>query len=162
MYAEKLSHEISEFLREKNLLKRGDMGVMTFEKNSAIIYMSMLADYLASINNDLVIPSTDEQEFEKLTFQLADKKVLTHRLQLDSCLPTPSPDTDIMDIIKFKKGRKQELLQFRAVMDTVESEINKAEDEQEKKLKLVQFQEKLQTELLEIKKLLGDSKLTLY
>jgi hypothetical protein len=159
MYAEKLSHEISEFLSEKNLLKRGDMGVMTVEKNSAIIYMSMLADYLASINNDLVIPSTDEQEFEKLTFQLADKKVLTHRLQLDSCLPTPSPDTDIKDIIKFKKARKQELLQFRAMMDTVESEINKAEDEQEKKLKLVQFKEKLQTELLEIKKLLGDSKL---
>jgi len=159
MYAEKLSHEIAEFLQERNLLKRGNYGVMTVEKNSAIIYMSMLADYLASISNDLVIPSTDEQEFEKLTFQLADKKVLTHRLQLDSCLPTPTPDTEIKDIIKFKKARKQELLQFRAILDTVESELNKTEDEKEKKLKLVQFQEKLQKELLEIKKLLGDSKL---
>lgn len=159
MYAEKLSYEITEFLSERNLLKRGNMGVMTVERNSAIIYMSMLADYLASINNDLVIPSTDKQEFERLTFQLADKKVLTHRLQLDSCLPTPSPDTDIKDIIKFKKARKQELLQFRAMLDTVEAEINKAEDEKEKKLKLVQFQEKLQKELLEIKKMLGDSKL---
>src|SRR5205085_5652313 len=105
---------------------------------------------LASINNDLVIPSTDEQEFEKLTFQLADKKVLTHRLQLDSCLPAPSPETDIKDIIKFKKARQQELLQFRAMLDTVETEINKAEDEKEKKLKLVQFKEKLQKELIEI------------
>lgn len=159
MYAEKLSHEIAEFLQERNLLKRGNYGVMTVEKNSAIIYMSMLADYLASISNDLVIPSTDEQEFEKLTFQLADKKVLTHRLQLDSCLPTPAPDTEIKDIIKFKKTRKQELLQFRTILDMVESELNKTEDEKEKKLKLVQFQEKLQKELLEIKKLLGDSKL---
>lgn len=159
MYAEKLSHEITEFLQERNLLKRGNFGVMTVEKNSAIIYMSMLADYLASINNDLVIPSTDKQEFEKLTFQLADKKVLTYRLQLDGCLPTPSPNTEIKDIIKFKKARKQELLQFRTILDTVESELNKTEDEKEKKLKLVQFQEKLQKELLEIRKLLGDSKL---
>ena len=159
MYAEKLSYEITEFLSERNLLKRGNMGVMTVEKNSAIIYMSMLADYLASINKDLVIPSTDEQEFEKLTFQLADKKVLTHRLQLDSCLPTPSPDTNIKDIIKFKKTRKQELIQFREMLDQVETELNKVADEKEKKLKLVQFQEKLQKELIEIKKLLGDSKL---
>lgn len=159
LYAEKLSYEITDFLCEKNLLKRGNMGVMTVEKNSAIIYMSMLADYLASINNDLVIPSTDDQEFEKLTFQLADKKVLTHRLQLDNCLPTPSPDTDIKDIIKFKKDRKLELLQFRTMLDSVEAEINKAEDDREKKLKLVQFQEKIQKELLEIKKILGDSKL---
>ena len=75
--------------------------VMTIERNSAIIYMSMLADYLAS-SNDLIIPSTDDQEFEKLTFQLSDKKVLTYRLQLYNCLPTPTPGTDIKEIIKFK------------------------------------------------------------
>ncbi|AXE17300.1 hypothetical protein DR864_05925 [Runella rosea] len=159
MYAEKLSHEIVDFLGERNLLKRGNYGVMTVEKNSAIIYMSMLADYLASISSDWITPSTDEQEFEKLTFQLADKKVLTYRLQLESCLPTPSPDTDIKDIIKFKKARQQEMLQFRAVLDTLEQELRNAEDQNEKKLKLIQFQENLQKELLEIKKLLGDSKL---
>lgn len=68
MYAEKLSYEIVDFLNERNLLKRGDYGVMTVEKNSAIIYMSMLADYLASISNDLITPSTDEPEFEKSHF----------------------------------------------------------------------------------------------
>jgi hypothetical protein len=160
MYAEKLSHKIADFLAEKNLLKRGDMGVFSVEKNSANIYMSMLADYLACINNkNLVIPSTDEQEFEKLTYQLADEKVLTYRIQLDNCLPAPSPNATLKDIIKFKNKRKQELLQFREVLDNTEAEINAADNDQDRKMKMIKFKEKIQKEILEIKKLLGDSKL---
>jgi hypothetical protein len=159
MYAEKLTHEVADFLAERNLLKRGDMGVFSVEKNTANIYMSMLADYLACINKHLVIPSTDEQEFEKLTYQIADEKVLTHRIQLDNCLPTPSPNATIKDIVKFKNKRKQELLQFRELLDNTEVEIQAAENDQERKLKMVKFKEKVQKEIIDIKKLLGDSKL---
>jgi hypothetical protein len=160
MYAEKLSEDVVRFLKERDLLKRGNQGVFTVEKNSAIIYMSMLADYLACINRkDLVIPSTDEQEFEKLAYQLADEKALTHRFQLDNCLPTPSPNSSIKDIIKFKKKRKLELLQFREVLDNVESGIFSAENDLERKREMIQFQERIQREVMEIKKMLGDSKL---
>jgi Family of unknown function (DUF6236) len=157
--AEKLSHNLADFLADKKLLQRENMGVFSVERNCAIIYMSMLADYLACINKHLVIPSTDKQEFERLTYQLADKKVLTTRLQLHNCLPTPSPNTSIKKIIEFKKKRKQELLQFRELLDKVEKEVNEIEDFQEQKLRLIQFQEKIQKELIEITKLLGDSRL---
>lgn len=160
MYAEKLSQKMANFLSDKNLLKRGNMGVFSVEKNTAIIYMSMLADYLACINSRyLVIPSTDKQEFEKLAFQLADEKVLTHRIQLNDCLPTPSTSATLRDIVKFKSKRKQELLQFREVLDNVEAEINAAENDQERKMKMIRFKERVQKEIIEIKKLLGDSKL---
>lgn len=160
IYAEKLSYEIIDFLRERNLLKPEDKGVFSVEKKSAIIYMSMLADYLACINmKDLIIPSTDQQEYEKLAYQLTDEKALTHRFQLDNCLPSPSPYTTIKDIIKFKKKRKQELLQFREILDNAEVEIYSAENDSEIKRKMIHFQEKIQKEVIKIKKLLGDSRL---
>ncbi|WP_269235017.1 DUF6236 family protein [Flavobacterium flavigenum] len=159
MYVNKLTENISDYLRHTNRLRFDYYEEVRVEKFSAIIYMSMLADYLACVNKDLVIPSTDQQEFERLAFQLADNKILTHRIQLDNCLPTPSPATSIKDIIKFKKKRKFELLQFREVLDKVESEINSTDNLADRKLKLIQFHEKIQKELIEIKKLLGDSKL---
>jgi hypothetical protein len=160
MYAEKLTNEVAGFLAERDLLKRGNMGVFLVEKNTANIYMSMLADYLACINRKhLIIPSTDEQEFERLTYQIADEKVLTHRIQLNNCLPTPSANATIKDIVKFKNKRKQELLQFREVLDNTEADIQNANSDQERKLKMIQFKEKVQKEIIEIKKMLGDSKL---
>ncbi len=159
MYINKLSNNLRDYLKNNQLMEYKNYDEVTVEKNSAIIYMSMLADYLASVNKDLVTPSTDELEFEKLAFQLGDEKILTHRIQLDKCLPTPSPDMSIADIIKFKENRKQELLQFRVELDKLEDDIHSAYDQEDMKRKMVQFQEKIEKELLEIKKLLGDSKL---
>lgn len=159
MYVNKLTEKVANYLEQHNLIEYRNHDEVRVEKTSALVYMLMLADYIASINKELVIPSTDEQEFERLAYQLADDKVLTHRIQLDNCLPTPSPSTLIKDIIKFKKTRKFELLQFRELLDKVEAEINEIDDDKERKMKLVQFQEKIQKELIEIKRLLGESRL---
>lgn len=160
MFKNKFTAKIVQYLVDKQLLEDRPWGEVAVERNTAAIYFGMLVDYLSRINNEnLIIPSTDEQEFETLTYQIADKKVLTHRIQLDKCLPALSPTATIKDIVKFKNKRKQELLQFREVLDNMESEIKAAGDDQERKLKMVKFAEKVQKEILEIKKLLGDSKL---
>jgi hypothetical protein len=159
LYVTKLTYNVLEYLRKHDLVQDENYFEVKLDKTSAIVYMSMLADYLARINKDLVIPSTDEQEFERLAYQLSDNKVPTFRLQFDDCLPTPSPDATIRDIVKFKKKRKQELLHFREILDKVEYEVNSAQSDQERKLKLVQFGEHVQKELIEIKRLMGDSKL---
>lgn len=159
MYVNKLTENASRFLTENNLMRYGLYDEVRVEKFSAIVYMSMLADYLACTNKDLVIPSTDEYEFERLAFQLSNEKTLTHRIQFDNCLPTPNSNVSIEKIIKFKKKREQELLQFRIELDKIEADINAATDDISRKRKMVQFQEKVQKELIEIKKLMGDSKL---
>ena len=159
LYVNKLTRNISEFLKEKNLLTPSHYNEVSVEKTSAIVYMSMLADYLACINTNLVIPSTDQVEFEKLAFQLADKKIKTNKLQIENCLPVPSPNVSIEQIIKFKNKRKQELLKFRTEIDELERNLNKAESDEERKIKMIQFSEKIQIGLIDLKKLLGDSKL---
>jgi hypothetical protein len=160
MFVNKLTYRIADYLRNNNLLRETvAYDEIALEKNTAIIYMSMLADYLARINKNLVIPSTDEREFETLAFQLADEKALTYRIQLDNCLPTPLPDANIKDIVKFKKKRKLELLNFREELEKAEKEINLVDDNQERKEKMKKFQDRIEKEIIEIKKLLGDSKL---
>jgi hypothetical protein len=166
MYFSKISFNVANYLRENgDIMFKGNVYTnpgaveVRIERTSAIVYMSMLADYLACLNKDLVIPSTDETEFERLAYQLTDEKVLTHRIQLDNCLSTPSPAVSIKDIIKFKRDRKHELLNFREMLDKFEGEINSVDDDQERKRKMIQFQEKVQKEIIEIKKLMGDSKL---
>lgn len=166
IYFNKFSFNIANYLRENgDIMFKGNVYTnpgaveVRIERTSAIVYMSMLADYLASLNKDLIIPSTDEMEFERIAYQLTDEKVLTQRIQLDNCLPTPSPAVSLKEIIKFKKDRKHELLNFREMLDKFESEINLVNDDHERKRKMIQFQEKIQKEIIEIKRLLGDSKL---
>jgi len=163
MYLSKISFKVADYLRQNEdiLFRKNETRIadVRIEKTSAIVYMSMLADFLARKNKDLVIPSTDKIEFEKLAYQLTDEKVLTRRIQLDDCLPTPSPNVDIKDIIKFKRNRKFELLKFRELIDNLEDELNSENDDRERKRIMIKFQERIQKEIIEIKKLMGDSKL---
>ncbi|MEJ7678933.1 MAG: DUF6236 family protein [Segetibacter sp.] len=133
MYVSKLTVNIAQYLRNNHLLK--DMqndNEVALEKNTALIYRSMLANYLAHKSKvDILTPSTDQVKYENLAFQLADKKALTYRIQLDDCLPTPLPDAKIKDLAKFKKKRKLELLEFREVLDKAEQEISLVNDDQE-------------------------------
>jgi hypothetical protein len=65
MYVNKLTNKVADYLKQHNLIEYRNHDEVRVEKTSATVYMSMLADYLACINNELVIPSTDEQEFER-------------------------------------------------------------------------------------------------
>jgi len=160
MYVNKLTSRIAQYLRENHLLKdTHNTNEVAVDKKTALIYMSMLADYLARKSKDLVTPSTDQREFEHLTFQLSNKKALTYRIELSDCLPTLLPDAKIEDIAAFKQKRRKELLRFREVLGEFEKAISSLTDEQERKEKIMEFQIKIEKELLEIKKLLGDSKL---
>ena len=72
LYVNKLTRNISEYLKEKNLLTPSNYNEVSVEKTSAIVYMSMFANYLACINTNLIIPSTDQVEFDQNSF--ADKR----------------------------------------------------------------------------------------
>lgn len=160
MYITKLTKRVEQHLRNNHLLRdTKNTNEVALEKNTALVYMSLLADYIARKSiKDRIIPSSDQREYESLAFQLADKKKLTYRIQLDSCLPTLLPNAEIKSIAKFKNKRKQELLEFRKMLDKIEEDMSLAVDDQERILRLVQFKETVEKQLIEIKKLLGDSK----
>ena len=159
MFKNKFSNKIVQYLSEHQLLEDRPWGEVAVEKNTAAIYLGMLADYLARISKKKITPSTDEQSFEDLVFRLADKKVTTLKIQLNDCLPTPRPDVQIKDIVKFKKKRIQELSQFRKVLDDNEAKLNSASNNEERKDLMIKFKEDYEREVRSLKNLLGDSKL---
>lgn len=50
---------------------------------------------------------------------------------LENCLPIPVENTPIKNIIKFKKDRRNELIEFRKYLSKVQEKIRKATEEQE-------------------------------
>lgn len=162
MYLTKLTKRVKEYLIEKNLFKEVSSNEAVVEYNSAIVYMSMLADYLANKNkSDIIVPSTDDKEYQRIAFQLADNKIQTNQIIFENCLPTPAPNVSLKKIIKFKQKRHQELLKFRKEIDKIEKEIISSENNDERKLKMVQFEENYKIEVKELVNLYGDSKLEL-
>lgn len=160
IYTTKLTHKIEQSLRDKLLLKDTEnSNEVALEKNTASIYMSMLADYIARKHKGELVPSTDKKEFQELAFQLGDEKAQTYSIILDKCLPTPSENAKIEDIVKFKKKREKELFKFKTLLSEHEEKIYLANDDYVRNLRMLDFQNEVQKEINEIKKLLGDSKL---
>lgn len=159
MFKNKFTRNIVQYLSGQQLLEDRPWGEVAVEKNTAAIYLGMLADYLARISTDKITPSTDEQSFEDLIFRLADKKVETFKIQLTDCLPAPRENVKIEDLVEFKKKRNQELNRFRKVLTAVEAKINSVNSNEERKEIMIQFKEEVEIEINDMKKLMGDSKL---
>jgi hypothetical protein len=159
LYLIKLTRNVLDYLHRNNFVSSIGDHEIKIDRNVAIVYMSMLAEFLAETNENIVTLSTDAPEYENIAFQLGDSEIKTNRILLKNCLPTPAPNISIKEIIKFKKQRRQELLRFRLEISKIEKEIVSANNDNEKKLKMIEFQEKYKIEITDLVKLYGDSKL---
>jgi hypothetical protein len=160
LYTVKLSFGLESFLQEKGLLKYSPMEeVASLEKNTAIFYMTQLANFLASKDNNLVIPSTDRKEYEKRSFQMKLKEEKTLKINLHDCLPVPNIDVPLKKVISFKKKREKELLNFKNIILELEKKLIKAESDEERKMEMLQFSNNLKIGVNDVKKLLADSKI---
>jgi len=161
IYIQKLTNRTVEFLKNNKLFLEVNSKEVIVDKVTATVYLSMLANFLSNVNSNVVIPSTDNPEFERIAFQLADTKIPTNQIIIKNCLPTPSPNVSLKKIIKFKKKRNQELQKFRKEIDKIEEEIVSSDNQEDRKLKMVQFKENYEIEVKDLKKLYGDSNIEL-
>lgn len=151
LYQEKLTYNIKTYLDENHLIyDSSHQGELMVEETAAILYMSLLAQFVTEQDENLVIPCTDDPRVEEIAFQLTENKKDSLNLLLDKCLPIPRPDTDIKDIIKYKQKHRDELLRFRQFLSNVQSSLNKAEDSTHIKTILVETKEKIELELNDI------------
>jgi len=104
------------------------------EESTALLYMSLLAKYLADIQQNITIPGTDREEYMSLSYApLSDygRNEACLSVQLASCLPVPREDVPLSEIVKFKRSRHNELSHFRNCIDDLHEKLAKAEDERE-------------------------------
>lgn len=134
---------------------------MLVEKNTAFLYLSLLAKYLSAIDKEATVPGTDREEYLDLAYGAKQEKDGENgvQLHLQKMLPVPKPETDIRKIVEFKRERNDELLQFRSSIDDLENKLAKAQDREEVRDNLIHFTEKQQIEVSNLSAALRDAKI---
>jgi hypothetical protein len=153
----KFTDKILNFLLSENLanINRYNPERVNVEKIIAIVYMAFLSQFLAAINENIMIPSTDEKIMEEIVFNLKDTKLKAGKLFIKDCLPIPDAKVPIEKIIKFREKRKEQLLEFRSIIDSSQEILNKAESPKDANEKALKFKEEVELKLTKIKKALN-------
>jgi len=161
VHSNKASDGILYFLEEEGLAKRNRENPewLLFEKNTALLYMSLLAKYLADIDSEQTTIGTDHISYEKLNFRRVsqDKGFPVVSFSLNNILPTPKINVPLEKIIDFKRKRSDNLLHFKRILSDFQTKISKTESQAELKEVAITFQESLITGVKDLDAVLGDS-----
>lgn len=146
IHSNKTSITLYEYLREEGLANRNyEEEWIYFEPNTALLYMSLLAKYLADIDSNSTTIGTDNATYEKFNFKrVSEKKGFpVVNFNLNGILPTPAENTSLKTIIKFKKEREQNLRHFKKTISDFQKRISNSSSNAELKENAINFKEEL-------------------
>lgn len=163
IYRCKLTDNVFDYLKDKNLILSGQyldssVIVSTF---TAVLYMGLLASHLAANDRNPTITNTNSDIYQDIVYRAPDKSAgfESYQVQLMNILPVPASNVNLQDIIDFKNERKDELFHFREEIDSFIRKISTAKSYEEFKLLSIQFEEKIERETNNLKRLLNESKI---
>lgn len=162
VHSNKTSDGLFNFLEEKGLARRENRNDwIQFEQNTALLYMSLLAKYLADIDKAHTSIGTDNVAYENFNFQKVkkDNGFPVASLALKNILPSPRPNVSIKKIIKFKEKRKDNLKHFNLKLSEFQQKASKSESNSELKETTINFQDELVKGVSDLVQVLGDSKI---
>jgi hypothetical protein len=112
------------------------------EERTALLYMSVLAKYLADKDINAVVPGTDRHDYERLAYGSSEATALpVTQIHLRKILPVPGPTATVREILTFKRKHETELLQYRASVNRLQQDISRATHQEEIRETLVQYDE---------------------
>lgn len=162
----KMTDGVFDFLREHGLAERDKKNYewVYFEQNTALLYMALLAKYLADIDSEQTIIGTDYVAYEKFNFKRvkADNGFPVVSLNLNKVLPTPKQNVPLERILDFKRKRAANLQHFKKHLSDFQTKISKTKSQAELKETAITFQEGLITGVKDLHAVLGDSKIDSY
>ncbi|MDM1086443.1 DUF6236 family protein [Myroides odoratimimus] len=146
VHSNQTSDSIYHYLEERGLANReGYNEWINFEPNTALLYMSLLAKYLADIDSNQTTIGTDYITYEKFNFKrVSDTKGFpVVSFNLNNVLPTPRENVPFEKIVSFKKKREQNLRHFKKTMSDFQNKISNSASNAEMKETAIDFQESL-------------------
>lgn len=162
IHAEKMPSGLRKYIVENEIAKEGEDDEFIFTKIDGLLYMSLLAKYIADEDaHTATIPGTDYRAYRDLAF-LTDTKIgglPVLSLSLEQILPTPREDVTLTQVLDFKKSREFELRQLRQVIDGFQSEIRAVENNGQLQHLMVQYSERIKTQVEILDRLLNDAKI---
>ncbi|HEY5749476.1 MAG TPA: DUF6236 family protein [Chryseolinea sp.] len=163
IHSNKTSDGLIYNLEELGLAKRNSEKYewLLFEKNTGLLYMSILAKYLADIDSNQTTIGTDSVEYEKLNFKRVGEKndFPIVSFSLNNFLPSPKENVPLEKIVDFKRKRDDNLRHFKKNLSDFQSKVSKSKSQAELKELTVSFQENLINGVRDLNAVLGDSKI---
>jgi hypothetical protein len=163
IHNDKVSNNLVQSLLDRELVERDtiDTEWVKVDSKTALLYMSLLAKYIAETDKEATTIGTDHYSYELLNFNANSRhnNISCFSTDLNNVLPTPTPNVSFKKIIDFKNKRKDELLKFRMEITGFENNISKAESLKEVKSHMIEFSEKIELEINELNKCFTDSRI---
>ena len=144
IHRDKISYELLDFLTEEQVaVNDQNTDWILFEQTCALLYMSLLAKYLAAIDANLTVTGTDRVEYKNLIFQIdqSSQGVSCIDARFINTLPIPRNDVALSDLISFKRKRKDELLKFRLKMQEFQNKLSEVTEPNEIKAEIIKFKD---------------------
>jgi len=139
---------------------------MEIDSKIAQIYMRTLAEYSIKCSGKDIVLGTDKfthsQEIYKKSRNREDLQAQCCKINIENCLPQPSMDVSIEDILDFKIRRKDELNVFRTKIRELETNIYNADSPELIRHYETQFIEGWQQCSQDYYKVLKESRITFF
>lgn len=162
IHRNKTSEELFYFLESLGLAIRDDNDEwLKFEHYTALLYMSLLAKYLAEVDNEQTTIGTDFITYERFNFKNTGKKggFPVVSFDLNNILPTPDGSVSLEEIINFKRRRSDNLRHFKRTISDFQTKVSNAQSNAELKETAIDFQEDLINGVQDLTAVLKDAKI---
>lgn len=129
---EKMNYDCWKLLLKRGLTqteKYNKTGWIPVKKPAAIIYMGLLAQYIADNDYNYVRASTDRAEYENAIYRgNASDGVMGLHIALKGLIPRVAEDTPLNRVIHFRNDHYSDLLRFRMALDKIQMELKNCSD----------------------------------
>lgn len=157
----KVPNSIYEYLvnRDKTFAIKQNSDFVNIETNTALLYMSLLAKYLADINTNPTTIGTDNIGYEKYNFRNVNEEngFPAISIVLNDLLPSPKNNVSLQKILEFKRIRKDNLLNFRKLVWDFQESISEIDSHHDLKELTIRFQENLRLGVADLNSVLSDA-----
>lgn len=161
IYSEKIPEQFLDWLQHERFAMRMQNGQWRFDSRMGLLYMALLAKYMAEISDYSTIPGSDFGLYKNLIFKAErpEDASLGLSIRLRDLLPVPGPRVTIPQILQFRQTRRNELLQFRQEIDQFQAELKGAGDYTEVRNLTTRFSERMARHVNELERVLDDARL---
>lgn len=159
VHIDKAPLSVLDFLIEEGIaLRNCDGPWINMRTQDAEIYMSVLAKYLAALNNNMDFGTDRAYKFYYPYIKSSSSKVDDKQVYLDialqEILPMPNLDIPLQDIIDFKMDHMDQLRQFRRHIEAFQWGLKYCSDGEEVCERIAVFRREINDEVNEIDELI--------
>ncbi len=155
IHYKKLPTEILDFFTNEGIINMDSEGWRRMNCEFAFRYMRLLADFIATNSlEDTVIGTNYMKNISEVYPQAyMNKGTSAISITLEKCLPIPTMEVGLKELIDFKQRHKSELLQIRFKIRELEKNIAECNNPAQLKSTLAAFRESWEYELDQAEKM---------